>query len=249
MACKEISVLVVDDDISFVESLTDILTEKGYNAVGVNNGKEALEKIKGQPFDVALVDIKMPILDGIQVFKEIKKISRLTTVIMMTAYSMDDLIRDALKEGAYDVLRKPLDIERLIKMIEITKVNGSLTMVVDDDPNIRTSLKDILEEKGHVVCTAKDGEEAIAIAKERPEDIVIIDMKLPFLNGLETFLELKKINPKLQAIIITGYKEEMQDLLKQAMSRGAYVCIYKPFDPQKIVEIVEEIARNKKKEV
>ena len=241
-------VLVVDDDISFAESLTDILTEKGYIAVAVNSGEEALEKIKERPFDVVLMDVKMPVMDGMQTFKEIKKLNRSTTVIMMTAYSMDDLVHDALKEGAYGVLRKPLDIEQVIRRIEISKAGGSLTMIVDDDPNIRTSLKDILEEKGYVVTMAKDGKEAIDIAKERPEDIAIIDMQLPFLNGLETFSELKKINPKIHAIIITAYKEEMKDLVEQALAGGAYACIYKPFDPQKIVEMVEEIVKKKKKE-
>ena len=242
-------VLVVDDDISFAESLTDILTAKGYDAVAVNSGEDALEKIKESSFDVALMDIKMPVMDGVWTFKKIKKLSRSTTVIMMTAYSMDDLIHDALKEGAYGVLRKPLDIEQVIKRIEISKVGGSLTMIVDDDPNFRMSLKDILEEKGYAVTVAKDGKEAIAIAKERPEDIVIIDMQLPFLNGLETFLELKKINPEIHAIIITAYREEMKDLVEQALAIGAYACLYKPFDPQKIVEMVEEIARKKKKEI
>ena len=239
-------VLVVDDDISFAESLTDILTEKGYDAAAVNSGEEALEKIKESSFEVVLMDIKMPVMDGLQTFREIKKLDRTTTVIMMTAYSMDDLVHDALKEGAYGVLRKPLDIEQVIRRSEISKVDGSLTMIVDDDPNIRTSLKDILEERGHVVTTAKNGKEAIAIAKERPEDIAIIDMQLPFLNGLETFSELKKINPDVHAIIITAYKEEMKDLIEQALANDAYCCIYKPFDPQKIVEMVEEIARKKK---
>ena len=74
-------------------------------------------------------------------------------------------------------------------------------------------------------------------------------MQLPFLNGLETFLELKKINPEICAIIITAYKEEMKDLVEQALAKGAYACIYKPFDPQKIVEMVEEIVKKKKKEI
>ena len=136
---KETRVLVVDDDISFAESLTDILNEKGYDAVAVNSGEEALEKIKERSFDVVLMDVKMPVMDGMQTFKEIKKLSRSITVIMMTAYSMDDLVHDALKEGAYGVLRKPLDIEQVIRRIEISKAGGSLTMIIDDDPNIRMS--------------------------------------------------------------------------------------------------------------
>ena len=62
-------------------------------------------------------------------------------------------------------------------------------------------------------------------------------------------MELKKINPKIQAVIITAYKEKMQDLVEQALASGAYTCIYKPFDPQKIVEMVEKIVRQKKREI
>ena len=111
-------VLVVDDDISFAESLTDILMAKGYDAVAVNSGEEALEKIKERSFDVVLMDIKMPVMDGIQTFKEIKKLASSTTVIMMTAYSMDDLIHDALKEGAYACIYKPFDPKKIVEMVE-----------------------------------------------------------------------------------------------------------------------------------
>jgi two-component system response regulator HydG len=244
---KKTKVLVVDDDIYFTEGLTDILTEKGYIAVAVNGGENALEKIKETSFDVILMDIRMPVMDGVETFKKIKKRSRSTAVIMMTAHSMDDLVRDALKEGAYGVLPKPLDIEQLMRRIEIAKAGGSLTMIVINDANIRKSLKDILEEKGYVVTMAQGGRKAIDILKERPQDIVFIDMRLHFLNGLETFLELKKINPKIHAIIITAHKEEMQDLIEQALASGAYACIYKPFDPQNIIGMVEEITRIKRK--
>jgi two-component system response regulator HydG len=224
---KITKVLVVDDDIYFTEGLTDILTEKGYIAVAVNGGENALEKIKETSFDVILMDIRMPVMDGVETFKKIKKRSRSTAVIMMTAHSMD--------------------IEQLMRRIEIAKAGGSLTMIVINDANIRESLKDILEDKGYVVTMAQGGRKAIDILKERPQDIVFIDMRLHFLNGLETFLELKKINPKIHAIIITAHKEEMQDLIEQALASGAYACIYKPFDPQNIIGMVEEITRVKRK--
>jgi len=239
-------VLIVDDDIPFNDSLADILKEKGYEVGAVKSGKEALKKVGEAAFDVVLLDIKMPVMDGVEAFKGIKKITPRIPVIMMTAFSVEELIKDALKEGAYGVLHKPLDIDKVIAMIEAAKKDGCLIMVVDDDPNTRETLKDILENKGFIVTLAKDGQEAIKIAKERPEDVVFIDMKLPVLNGLETYLELKKINPKINAILMTAYREEMQDLIEAALRQDAYTCLYKPFDPQKILQLIEEIAQKRK---
>jgi len=239
-------VLIVDDDVLFIDTLSDILKEKGYEVVAVKSGEEALKKVKGTPFDIVLLDIKLPVMDGVEAFKGIKKINPRIPIIMMTAFSVEDLIRDALKEGAYGVLHKPLDIDKVIAMIEAAKKDGCLIMVVDDDPNTRETLKDILENKGFVVTLAKDGEKAIKLAKESPEDVVFIDMKLPVLNGLQTYLELKKINPKITAILITAYREEMQDLIESALRQGAYTCLYKPFDPQKILQLIEEITQKRR---
>jgi len=238
-------ILIVDDDISFACSLSDILSEKGHETWVVNNGEDAISKSKEITFNVILMDIKMPVMDGVETFKRIKKISPKSAVIMMTAYSVEELIKDALKEGAYGVLPKPLDIDQVVGMVETAEKDGCLVMVVDDDPNIRESLKDVLEHKGFVVTLASDGKEAIKIIKERPEDIIFIDMKLPVLNGLETYLALREVNPKITAIIMTAYRQEMKELIEQALAKGAYSCLYKPFDPKEILDIIGEIIKQK----
>ena len=236
-------ILIVDDDKEFCTSMADILEAKGYAVESENSGKAAIAKVKEKSFDVILMDIKMPAMNGVETFKQIKKISPKTAVIMVTAYSLENLIKEALAEGAFGVLHKPLDIDKLIEQIELAKERGMLILVTDDDPNTRETFKDVLEAKGYTVSTAATGEEAIEQSRERPDDILFIDMKLPALNGLETYLAIKEINPRAIAVIITGYYEGMKDLVDKALEKGAYTYLTKPLDMNKVLELIEEISK------
>jgi DNA-binding NtrC family response regulator len=154
------------------------------------------------------------------------------------------LIREGIKEGAYAVLHKPLDIDLLISSIEKAKESEPLLTIVDDDPGICKTMESILKKKGYNTIVCKTGEEAIASAKERPSDILLIDMKLPALNGLETYLEIKRINPKAKAILMTAYKQEMEDLVRQALGEDdIYTCLFKPFDVDKVLDLIGEISK------
>jgi len=238
-------VLIVDDDVSFAKGLTDILNEKGYEVSVVHNGEDAFRKAKEIIFDVALLDIKLPVMNGVEVFKRLKTISPKTVMMMMTAYTEDDLIKSALKEGTYGVMYKPLNIDKTLSMIERAKGHGALIMVVDDDPNIRITLKDLLENKGYMVTLASNGEEAIRMVQERPIDIIFIDLKLPVLNGLDTYLAIKKVKPDIIAVMITAYQKEKQDTIEAALKQGVFTCLYKPFEPNEFLGIFDNINKRK----
>ncbi len=240
-------ILIVDDNKEFCMSMTDILEAKGYEVESENSGAQAIAKVKEKSFDVILMDIKMPVMNGVEAFKQIKKISPRTAVIMITAYSLEDLIKVSLQEGAFGVLRKPLDIDKLIEQIELAKERGMLILVTDDDANTRETFKDVLETKGYKVSTAATSEEAIELSKKRPNDILFMDMKLPALNGLETYLAIKEINPRIIAVIITGYYEEMKDLVNKALEKGVYTFLKKPLDMDKVLVLIEEIRKKIKK--
>ncbi len=227
--------------------MTDILEAKGYEVKSENSGEAAIAKVKEESFDVILMDIKMPAMNGVEAFKQIKKISPKTAVIMITAYSLEDLIKEALQEGAFGVLRKPLDIDKLIEQIGLAKERGMLILITDDDPNTRETFKDVLEAKGYKVSTAATGEEAIELSRERPSDILFMDMKLPALNGLEAYLAIKEINPRVIAVIITGYYEETKDLVDKALEKGVYTFLQKPLNMDKVLALIEELSKKIKK--
>ncbi len=243
---KKTSVLIVDDDANFCSSLLKILTKKGYEMLSADSGFRAVELIKEKPFDVILMDIKMPVMNGVATYKKIKQIRTSTVIIFMTAFSVEDLVKDAIREGAYAVITKPFDIDTMVNMIEKSR-KGALLAVVDDDPNIVKTMKNVLERKGFSITTAPTGEEAIALAKDRPRDIFFIDMKLPVLNGLETYMEIRKVNPEAVVVMMTAYQQEMDELVRQALEKGAYSCIYKPFDMDEVIRIVEEVSKKKQK--
>jgi two-component system response regulator (stage 0 sporulation protein F) len=90
-----------------------------------------------------------------------------------------------------------------------------------------------------------DGTEAIEMVKSKHYDIIFLDVKLPGIDGVETFERVKEIDPEATVIMMTGYTEE--DLVRKAVSEGAYTCIYKPFNMEKLLELVEGISREKKK--
>jgi DNA-binding NtrC family response regulator len=226
-------------------TLGGILEDKGHNVVTVENGYQAIEAVKKTFFDIIFTDIKMPGINGVQTFREIKKIHPKAVVVMMTAYSVEELLKEALDEGAYATVYKPFDVDKIIAVIEEVLQGKTLILVVDDRFSDRETLKTILEEKAYRVATAVDGPEAIAMVKSKHYDIIFMDVVLPGIDGVETFEHVKEIDPEATVIMMTGFTEE--DLLRKAVSDGAYTCIHKPFNMEKLIELVEGISREKKK--
>jgi two-component system, NtrC family, response regulator HydG len=241
-------ILLVDDNEAFLDSTKDVLEDEGYEIFTAKNGEDAIRMVGERPFEVILMDIKMPGLSGVETFIEIKKINPVVKVIMVTAYSVESLIRKALKEGAYAVLKKPLNMSMLLKEIDIIikSKNGGSILLADDDKAFCDNLESILNEENYKVIPAYDGEEAVKTAGAYPFDILLIDMKLPILNGLEVYRRIKKIKPNTVAIIITGYAEEMDMLIKQMLRENAYTYLAKPLDMKKLLGLLKHIDNAKR---
>jgi DNA-binding NtrC family response regulator len=237
------NILVVDDLKSIRLTLGGILEDEGHNVVLAENGYQAIEATKQLPFDLVFMDIKMPGINGVQTFREVKKISPQAAVIMMTAYSVEDLVREALEEGAYAVVYKPFDIDHIVNIIEAV-LHKTLILVVDDYFADRETLKAILEDRGYRVVTAETGNEALTRVKEKHFDIIFLDIKLPDIDGTQIFEQVKEIDPDVAVIMMTGYSEE--EMVRRAIAHGAYTCIYKPLDVEKILALVGEISQKRR---
>ena len=112
-----VRVLIVDDEPVTCETLGDVLEARGYIVDKAASGDEALKKVKEGGFEVALVDLKMPGMDGISTYKEMRKIDPNLRIVLMTAYSLESWVVLALKLGADGVLYKPFDPDIVVRNI------------------------------------------------------------------------------------------------------------------------------------
>jgi CheY-like chemotaxis protein len=120
---RRFNVLVVDDEQGMRDLFAFTLHSEGYNVTTVANGYEALNSVREGPFDLAFIDVKMPQMDGLETYRALKEIVPDLGVFMMTAYSVEDLVRQALREGALGCLYKPFEPEEILTAVERIKNN------------------------------------------------------------------------------------------------------------------------------
>ena len=113
----KIRVLLVDDEADFLETLAERLVIRNYDVTTSLSGEDALEKVRGYNFDVVVLDVLMPGIDGIEALREIKNIKPLTEVIMLTGHATVETAIEGMKLGAYDYLMKPCETQDLVMKI------------------------------------------------------------------------------------------------------------------------------------
>lgn len=238
MSTKRPSVLVVDDEIDVCNNLSDILTAFGYEVETATNGLDALELVQRRPFDVALLDLKMPGMDGLTLYRKLKKLRAGTVAMLVTAYAGGDTAREAIDAGAWQILPKPLDVGRLLGDVE--RVVGQPTLlVVDDDADLCENLWQILRQKDYRVCTAHSRDEATRKLQEKPYRIILLDLKLPGGDGLGLMRTIRESNPDAKIVLITGHRSELEETIDRVLSDGAEGVCYKPFDVPRLLDLIQ----------
>lgn len=236
------SILVVDDEADICQNLSDILQDFGYDVDTCLNGEAALAMIRKKPYDVALLDLKMPGMDGLTLYHHIREDRSDTVAIIVTAYATPQTTEEALKSGAWQVLQKPVDFSRLLSLVE-GAVNQPLVMLVDDDKDLCSNLWDMLRDRGYRVCVAHSEQEAAQLLNDRDYQIVLVDLMLPGGDGNTVLNLIHERHPEARTVLITGHPEalnrELADLKTDA------VC-YKPFDIPGLLQTIDRLAKANK---
>jgi CheY-like chemotaxis protein len=234
------SILVVDDDADTCRNLADILTDLDYHVDTAPDGPSALELVRRNVYDLALLDYKMPGMDGVTLYREIKKLSSGTVAIVVTAYASGATTEEALEAGAWQILPKPVEFPKLMQFVD-QAMGQPLVLVVDDDPDLCANLWDLFRERGFRVCLAHNEGEAARVIAETPFKAVLIDMKLPDGDGTTVFRRVRQANPQARTILITGHRNEVDALVQQMLDEGADAVCYKPFDVPRLLEKLDHL--------
>jgi CheY-like chemotaxis protein len=235
------SILVVDDDPDTCRNIADILGDLGYRVDTAPDGPAALELVRKNPYDVALLDFRMPGMNGLELYREIRKLRAGTVAIIVSAYTNQATRDEAIGAGAWQVLSKPVDFPKLLGLVD-EALGQPLVMVVDDDPDLCATLWDLLRERGYRVALANDAQAAAERAREQAYKVVLIDMHLPDGNGSDVFHAIRAANPAAHTVVITGHRE-LGEMIEQVVREGADAVCYKPFDVPELLSKLDQLTR------
>lgn len=230
-------VLIVDDDVDHAESLADVLEMRGHPVELAHSGEDAIASFRAGEFDLVLLDVKLPGINGVETFLELKKIRPAARVMMMTGFSLEQLIAQAIENGALGVLYKPFAATDLLSTLGQVTPRGRV-LVADDDPDFVDSITPILAAADFDLRLAANGREALAEIDKRLPDCLILDLGLAVLAGPESMARLLEVCRQVPTILVTGgYSDEVAESVA-GFGLRAHGLLQKPFDPGALLAAV-----------
>ena len=239
-----IKVLVVDDEPGVCEVVQKTFTYVGFSVLMATDSTKALAIFKKERPRIIFLDIVMEVVDGFQLLTEIKKIDPRAVVIMVTALKDPATREKALQLGADEVVTKPFS-HNYLRSVAVQKIGDVLDkgghmekprlLIVDDEKDARQFLKDFINQKFECdLSEASDGKEAIEKVKKDHYDIVLLDIKMPGMSGIDVLKEIKTVSPDSRVMIISAWKSA--DVVNQAVKTGANDYIGKPVSSSVLLE-------------
>ena len=233
-------ILVVDDDRQMVRTICDILRLRGWEADGAFSGEEALGLVTERSYRVALMDVRMAGMNGIEAMKSLRASRPELRVILMTAYTASELLAEAEREGAVRILAKPLAVPSLLKMLEKELAEAPRILVVDDDRQFLTTLSATLRHHGYQTLEAQDLDQALRQLEESHPAAVLLDL---FLNGItpqESVLAIRRMSPAVVIILYSGHAAALEDVAASMPNSWVLATLQKPFPPDRLLAMLDE---------
>mgnify|MGYP002640536305 CR=1 FL=1 len=228
-------ILIVDDDLDFAESIGDILELNGHDVITVHSGEAAIECYRSESFDLALIDVQMPGKNGVESFLEICAMQPRVHAVIMTGYSVPGLLDTAFLHGALGVLKKPVDIAKLIEFVEQAP-QPQTALIVDDDSDFCDCLYNMLKNKGISSKIALNADEALRVIKAPGMlDILLLDMKMHPVDGAALYKEIKKLGVSFKTLIVSAYGEWAIEAMKGDADMRTLDVLPKPVDIDAII--------------
>lgn len=200
---KQIDVLIVDDDQNMRRTLAQILTEDGYSVVTAGTGEEAVALCRETIFRLVLMDVRMPGIDGLEAFRQIRRHCKRSQVALMSAYASSELEKFAALEGILTFFRKPVDLSVVIKLIaEITSI--SMLYVGPADAAAEELHKTVVE-AGFRFSQVADVSAALRLMEQVGFDVLVLNDEPP--SPAEALATLHAAAPESEIYLLRGSAE------------------------------------------
>ena len=252
----KLNVLIVEDNEMNYKFLCNLLSMKGYTFDIVVNGEEAVKAFKKKKYDIILMDCQMPIMDGYEATRQIRKLEKGAThipIIAMTAYSLKGDDEKCFAAGMDEYISKPIEVRRLMSVLqkysnkgqddkEIIKnaqneINSSIIdpkkkqkILIVDDTVFNIKLLTTALEDDYDISIATNGKDALSIAhSNNPPDIILLDIMMPEMDGYEVCQRLKqeKDTRDIPIIFVTALQDGKSE--EHGLRLGAIDYVTKPF--------------------
>jgi two-component system cell cycle response regulator len=266
-------ILVVDDDENIINFFQAVLEEQGHTVATAGNGIEAIKKVKEFHPEVILLDVIMPQMDGYEVTEELKgdpETSNISIILVTGMDTLDDKVR-GLESGADDFITKPFNFDELVARVRslvklkrlqdrlanlqkeckddfLLKQKKSLSLnmvlIVEDDERISKIMSNVLGTGGYLTYIVNDGLAAVEFLKDNTPDLIILDLMLPGLDGLEVLKRVREspLTMEVPVIVVTAI-DDFKTKIK-GLYIGADDYLVKPV---KSLELLARVKANLRK--
>ena len=241
-------ILVVDDDPAISALLKNRLEFNGYEVSVASNGVQAYAMALERRPDLIMLDVCMPVMDGLQFIKEIRwkeEFKGIPVLIVTARTKTQSLFEEA---GFNHFIAKPFNTDRLLNLVdqclkEYERPQKKKVLIVDDEDDLVELLANRLEANGYEVIKATNGQVGLKKAKEEQPDAMILDIAMPQMDGLQV-CQIMKSNPKLKnipIIFLTSRSTKIDIKVGREVKADAYLT--KPFEPKMLLEKVQALAK------
>ncbi|MBN1642734.1 MAG: response regulator [Anaerolineae bacterium] len=236
-------ILVVDDERDILALLRHQLTTQGYHVITASTGSEAIARAEREQPDLITLDIFLPDRHGFDVLRELKERPETQHIpVIILTVAQDET--NGYRLGALDYIVKPLDERRLLDSISRILERKGTILIADDAESTAKMLIDVLSRYGYQPILAMNGYEALAAARRERPDLILLDLRMPGMDGYEALTRLKK-DPETRQIPILVMSAHAADPVQERLRlkrMGASDFLAKPFSLEDLLVEVQRVA-------
>ena len=236
------NILAIDDSKLICNMLKNVLSGAGHTVTIAGDGKEGADLAASTQFDLVITDINMPEMNGLDLAQHLRGLDayKTTPIIFLTTEASDEFKAKGKEIKGTHWITKPFSPINLMKLFNVIfrKMN---ILAVDDSRSIRNMVNNVLTGAGHRVTVANDGNEALGLAMGAGFELIVTDINMPEMDGLELATELRKSDEYTSTPIIFLTTETSEEFKAKGKDIGAAAWITKPFSPGNLLEIVSNV--------